>query len=765
MALDAAALTQLKDSLDVEQFVRDHFDRISGASPQMYARCPAHADHRNSLSICVDGPNRGAWTCHAGCGPESRRDIINLVMMMHSSNFGEALGYLQEYIKEGHVRKASSACDSFPVESDTPFKADTAQLEQCAERLTSKQDWMDFLAERKISQKIAIEFKLGVDSNSNLVIPTKHVFDGEVKGIRFRAMDGSRWWFNGSKASQILYGSLRPTERRVVYVTEGETDALSLLSSDSLTSAVCMFGARVAWREEWSDGLKTFKTEKVVLCGDNDRAGRNMNQEVFNSLTQQGFSADQIFIIDWDRIAEALVLPELPEKYDINAALQAGLNFSQLEVCVKPYPTVGNITAAPSKPTFSMQAPVPDEPTIELPDSAWPPMLAEMRDALHLRLPTPDPIIMGGLLALISHVVGRRVWTSVFGRHVPAIYSMSIADTNIGKSAILDYMSNELFPKLDQKLRNIGTPINKYGSFASAEGVGKAFEEVSDNRILQIAGEYSIQLQKARSEGGGPVVQALSDLWQGSSQGSISKVKGWDLSGKHLSVAAGTTKVWLHTYMRREDIMGGYANRFCYWIGERHQARRVYITADPDPRVVEDFCQNLYEMSGRIGPHALQPQILVNPTTEAKDLAVQWMESFERELDGMDEMQRLVSIRVPAHIARIATLFALFDQNTQITATQMRRAIEVGDYLKKTVWHVFHDYGMSGPTACATYIFNKIEENGGKLNKRLLQQSIPGRYREHLTKAISDLQRQGILLEENNGKMKFWTLAAIEDQG
>jgi hypothetical protein len=137
------------------------------------------------------------------------------------------------------------------------------------------------------------------------------------------------------------------------------------------------------------------------------------------------------------------------------------------------------------------------------------------------------------------------------------------------------------------------------------------------------------------------------------------------------------------------------------------------------------------------------------------------MENFEKELSGMEETQVLVCNRIPSHIARIATLFALLDLNTQITATQMRRAIEVGEYLKKSVWYLFGDFGMSGPTAAASWIVSKIEDNGGKVNKRDLQQRIPVRHREDFSRAIADLQRQGILLEESIGKKKFWTLAEV----
>jgi len=764
--LSPEEIVSLKATVDVDQFVRDHFDRVSGSSPQVSCRCPGHGDSRNSLSICVDGDRRGQWTCHAGCGPEGRRGIVELISMIHATQFGDSLQYLKDYVEKGHVRPASVPSDSFPIETSKVFVPDMEWIDRCSDRLMGNEFWWKFLEERKISSKIAGLFKLGMDEWGNLVVPTFHVPTGEICGVRFRAMDGSRWWADGSKASQILYGHITPSdEPKVVYITEGETDAMSLLSLGQ-PNVVAIFGAKVAWREEWTDGLKTAKVDRIVLCGDNDRPGRTMNQEVFEALVKHGYESTQIHMLDWAKIADALVMPEVPEKYDVNECIKAGLSLGQIQACAKSFPTIQTLVQTSQVRAVAMQADeIPDNiKDLELPESAWPPMLAEMRDALHLRVPTPDPMIMGSLLALTSHIVGRRASTTVFGRHVPAMYCMNVADTNIGKSAILDYMSQELFVKLNPMLKFTGTPITTYGFFGSAEGVGAAYKDVTDSRVLQMADEYSTQLMKARSEGGGPVVQAILSLWQGSSQGSIAKGGGWDLTGKHLSIAAATTKVYLHTYMRKEDVMGGYANRFCYWLGFRHQARKVYITMDPDPRVVQDFCDTLVQMSrDMLGPHGPVPTRIINPTAEARDLAVQWMEGFERELTGMeDQTQVLVCNRIPSHIARIATLFALLDMNSQITATQMRRAIQVGEYLKKTAWYLFGDYGMSGPTAAASWIVSRIEAGGGRINKREMQQRIPVRHREDFSKAISDLQRQGVLLEEAVGKKKFWTLAEVE---
>jgi len=213
MGLDRVAIEVLKSKVDIEQFVRDHFDRVSGSAPQLYARCPGHADGRNSLSIRTEEPNRGQWTCHAGCGPTHQRDLVNLVMMIHGVQFNDAISYLQDYVeKTGALRPAGMPGNSFPVETVEPFKPEFDKILINRDNLLGSEFWKKFLEDRKIGLLTSALFSIGVDKYGNLTIPAKDVPSGETRGLRFRSEDGSRWWAEKSKASQILYGFLSKVE-------------------------------------------------------------------------------------------------------------------------------------------------------------------------------------------------------------------------------------------------------------------------------------------------------------------------------------------------------------------------------------------------------------------------------------------------------------------------------------------------------------------------------------------------------------------------
>ena len=53
---------------------------VKRSGAQISARCPAHDDHNNSLSVAVGDDNRVLVNCHAGCSPESIVAAMGLTM-------------------------------------------------------------------------------------------------------------------------------------------------------------------------------------------------------------------------------------------------------------------------------------------------------------------------------------------------------------------------------------------------------------------------------------------------------------------------------------------------------------------------------------------------------------------------------------------------------------------------------------------------------------------------------------------------------------
>ena len=230
------------------------------------ARCPAHDDRRNSLSV---HHRHGRWLlkCHAGCGWQTIVD---------------ALGADAADLFDDEKRGAGSARPSNNHATAQPSTelSGTSGAPRSAEELGSAQSGptgltLDGYATAK---RLPIHFvkscglsEFTFDHKPALRIPYFGV-DGEELAVRFRiALDGDRFrWKSGTKP--CLYGLHRLYEARKAWqmvLVEGELDCHTLWFHE--IPALGIPGA-TNWREErdarYLDGIET-----IYVVVEPDRGG------------------------------------------------------------------------------------------------------------------------------------------------------------------------------------------------------------------------------------------------------------------------------------------------------------------------------------------------------------------------------------------------------------------------------------------------------------------------------------------------------------
>jgi hypothetical protein len=230
------------------------------------ARCPAHDDHRNSLSL---HHRDGRWLlmCHAGCG---WRDIVGALGLEAQALFDEALGGGGRSAPPNNratgqpVMKTSIGAPGkrTPTQTASPATSGTGlTLDQYA---AAKNIPTDFLRSVGLTE-ITCECRLA------LRIPYFGTA-GEEKAVRLRlALDGDRFrWRSGSKP--LLYGLHRIDDARKarhVALVEGESDCHTLWFHG--IPALGVPGA-TNWREDRDaghfDGIDT-----VYVVVEPDRGG------------------------------------------------------------------------------------------------------------------------------------------------------------------------------------------------------------------------------------------------------------------------------------------------------------------------------------------------------------------------------------------------------------------------------------------------------------------------------------------------------------
>ncbi|SDZ40055.1 putative DNA primase/helicase [Proteiniborus ethanoligenes] len=194
---------------------------------QWTARCPAHNDDRNSLSIGKGDDGKVLLHCFAGC-------VYKAIL---------------------------SALDSKEIK---------------AKAIPAMQD--------KVEKRISAVYSY-VDERNELLF---QVVRTEPKGFYQRRPDGKGGWINGLKeVRRVIYNLPHVLEavknQDQILIVEGEKDANRLCSLGFVATTTPMGASN--WKEEYS---KFFKQANVAIIPDNDSPGRRYVQKVAESITKKG---------------------------------------------------------------------------------------------------------------------------------------------------------------------------------------------------------------------------------------------------------------------------------------------------------------------------------------------------------------------------------------------------------------------------------------------------------------------------------------------
>ncbi|MFD7591736.1 phage/plasmid primase, P4 family [Kitasatospora sp. NPDC059812] len=265
------------------------------------AACPAHGDSRPSLRIWRGSNHKVRLTCRAGC---LTGDVI-----------GKAgLEWADLFDAEG---------DGATVPAERPTIVGTGRVAALASYLDRAIAWLhrsdspsgsralDYILERfGVGDELAHDLELGADHGAEtwdfpyrsaaytrfprIVVPLRG-FDGVARAVQGRDLTGQcplrwvslsnppgeRWSSYGVFKGQGTFGT--------VIITEGPGDALSAVAVGY--DAVAIRGASLVNSPELLDELAAgLRGSQVIVCGDNDTAGRGFMRKLAEGLDARGLS-------------------------------------------------------------------------------------------------------------------------------------------------------------------------------------------------------------------------------------------------------------------------------------------------------------------------------------------------------------------------------------------------------------------------------------------------------------------------------------------
>ena len=225
-------------------------------------KCPFHEDTVDSCSINIE---KGVWICFAGCGQ------------------GTLYGFLMKYLGisyEEATQKALTNTSVFNLNLFDEFIVDDSSMPEV--QFPFKEGYVpEWIFDRGFNKPTLKKWGCGIDSENSLIIPI-HTSEKLVGWISRRQYMSPKYLYSkGLRKSRVLFGGNHVEPTDFICVTEGSLDTM-WLDQNGYTS-VALLGANMSRQQE--DLLLSLPTKEIVLCLDNDQAGRNATEKSLTRLS------------------------------------------------------------------------------------------------------------------------------------------------------------------------------------------------------------------------------------------------------------------------------------------------------------------------------------------------------------------------------------------------------------------------------------------------------------------------------------------------
>lgn len=284
--------------------ITDRLRQVTEDGDGLLALCPAHSDHEPSLRVAVTEEGKVLMVCRAGCSFQAVSDAIGVDPSAYYNVTADVEG----------IKPASSGHGDLPIQAQALLGAYMAKTSQA---LTPHA--LEYASKRfGVDDALAGDLGLGFDDGTfsrdfpwvgqayqgapRLVVPFRD-FEGVPRGFQSRDLTGQakvKWAgpSNPETGSWAKWGFMDSgSGQDFVMVTEGPGDAMSSVAAG--IDAVLIRGAMVA-KNAAQDLVEPLQGRRVILGGDNDKAGQAFNDALGSALSEAGIACHVI---------------EVPEKY------------------------------------------------------------------------------------------------------------------------------------------------------------------------------------------------------------------------------------------------------------------------------------------------------------------------------------------------------------------------------------------------------------------------------------------------------------------
>jgi hypothetical protein len=340
--------------------------------------------------------------------------------------------------------------------------------------------------------------------------------------------------------------------------------------------------------------------------------------------------------------------------------------------------------------------PLEDAPA--LPAVCWRPLFAECRDAFAGTTEAPDAYHFAAAWIATASMIGRGACKGTPGdtsREYGNVYAAVVGPSGKNRKTSAFWEAKYLIGKLDEAV----VSINGVGSGAAlvealAPTVGehgeddriKVLTRGTRTRAVLYAGELSIQLMKARGDGGADIIPRLLDAYDcpdvienRTRQRPVRAVEPF------LCLFGSTTTDGLRREFTAADVAGGLVGRIAFFTG--HRKAPIPERPPADGRALDATKALLLDVRTRT-------QVEQGYSFSLDALAL-WRDWYVAEYNRQETNPVLATIgaRLHTHAMKLALAFAVIEGAPEITRDQVAAAIAFAGYQRQAQAYLFGDFG------------------------------------------------------------------------
>lgn len=304
-------------------------------------------------------------------------------------------------------------------------------------------------------------------------------------------------------------------------------------------------------------------------------------------------------------------------------------------------------------------------------------------------------------------------------RHSTNLFCAIVAESGHGqKGAALDHLAS-VFDRIDNSWSQ-----GLVEGLSSGEGLLAALGERNGASLI-VESEFGATLRR-----GGQLSKFLRQSWDGKKLSSLTKHDPVSIVDAHVSVLAHITPSELRAKLDSTAMENGFANRFLWPL-----ARRSKLVANPKP-VSGKQLDGIAEEMRRVTDSASK----VSAMSRSKKARSR----YEREYPGLvaESEGPLGSIlsRAAPNVIRLALIYALLDQKSQVQVQHVRSAVAAWRYASASA-----NWILASPDPISLRLLAAIRDSSDGLSRTEIRDAFSRHHSSRIGAGIAKLMGLGLI--------------------